>query len=217
MTTYCQVLNAPFLVLETPKSYTFEKNEIEEAKQFFSTFNPKNVRLVWEMRAPITKDTSELMRELNIVHCIDLSVSEPSFWSDVAYTRLFGKGVHNIYQFTDEELEEIDQKILKSEARTVAVSFHGVRMIKDSFRLKEYKQTGVFPPVTEFIGVESARAVLSEDAEFPSSRARLIEHQGWKVIDLTADKRVHLSEMLLRIPEKTYNNIDEVIQSLEVQ
>jgi hypothetical protein len=144
-------------------------------------------------------------------------VSEPSFWSDVAYTRLFGKGVHNIYQFTDEELEEIDQKILKSEARTVAVSFHGVRMIKDSFRLKEYKQTGVFPPVTEFIGVESARAVLSEDAEFPSSRARLIEHQGWKVIDLTADKRVHLSEMLLRIPEKTYNNIDEVIQSLEVQ
>jgi hypothetical protein len=89
-------------------------------------------------------------------------------------------------------------------------------MIKDSFRLKEYKQTGIFPPVTEFIGVESARSVLSEDAEFPSSKARLIEHQGWKVIDLAADKRIHLSELLEKIPEKTYNNIEEVIQSLEV-
>ena len=157
------------------------------------------------------------MREFNIVHCVDLSNGEPSFRSDMVYTRLFGKGVQNIYQFTDEELEEIDQKILKPEAKTVAVSFHGVRMVRDAFRLKEYKETRIFPQVTQYIGLDSARAVLSEDAEFPSSRVRLIKHQGWKVVDLTADKRVHLSELLKKIPEKTYNNLDEVIQSLEVQ
>ena len=217
MTTYCRVLNAPFLVLETPKSYVFKKKEIEEAKEFFSTVDLKNIRLVWEIRAPITKKIPKLMQEFNIIHCVDLSREQPSFWSDVAYTRLFGRGVHNIYQFVDEELEEIDQKILKSEARIVAVSFHGVRMIKDAFRLNEYKQTGIFPPVTEFMGVESVKAVLSEDAEFPSSRARLIEHQGWKVVDLTADKRVHLSELLSKIPDKTYSNPDEVVQALEVQ
>ncbi len=216
MTAYCRVLNAQLLVLETPKSYIFKSKEVEEAKQFFSTVNLKNIRLVWEIRAPTTKETSKLMQEFNIVHCVDLSKEEPSFRSDVGYTRLFGKGVHNIYQFNDDELKEIDQKILKSEARTVAVSFHGVRMIKDSFRLKEYKQTGIFPPVTEFLGVDSAKDALSEDAEFPSSRERLIQKQGWKVIDLTLDKRVHLSELLKKMPEKTYNNIDEVVQSLEV-
>jgi uncharacterized protein YecE (DUF72 family) len=217
MITYCRILNAPFLIVETPSSYVFSDRKIKEAKDFFSTINLKDIRLVWEIRSPITQEISELIRELNIVHCVDLSIKDPSFWSDMVYTRLFGKGVQNIYQFTDEELEEIDQKILKSEAKKVAVSFHGVRMVKDAFRLSVYKQTGIFPPVTDFIGVESVRAVLSEDAEFPSSRARLIEHQGWKVVDLTADKRVHLSELLRKILEKTYNNLGEVIQSLEAQ
>ena len=213
MITYCRILNAPFLIVETPSSYVFGDKKIKEAKEFFSTINLKDIRLVWEIRSPLIQEISELMREFNIVHCVDLSNGEPSFWSDMVYTRLFGKGMQNIYQFTDEELEEIDQKILKSEAKTVAVSFHGVRMVKDAFRLSEYKQTGIFPPVTDFIGGESVRSVLSEDAEFPSSRARLIEHQGWKVVDLTADKRVHLSELLMKIPEKTYNNLGEVIQS----
>jgi hypothetical protein len=43
----------------------------------------------------------------------------------------------------------------------------------------------------------------------------LIEKQGWKVVDLSLDKRVHLSELLAKIPEKTYNGIDEVADALE--
>ena len=215
MVAYCRVLDAPFLVLETPKSYVFSYEELEEAKGFFSTVSLKGVRLVWEMRAQITKEIRELMLEFNIVHCVDLLRGLPSFWSDLAYTRLFGKGFHNIYQFTDEELMEIDQKILKSQVKTVAISFHGLRMIKDALRLAEYKITGVFPQVTPHVGVESVRHVLSEDSQFPSSRKLLIKRQGWKVVDLTADKRVHLSDLLKKIPEKTYNNLDEVTQSLE--
>jgi uncharacterized protein YecE (DUF72 family) len=215
MVAYCRVLDAPFLVFETPASYVFNHKEMEETKGFFSTVDLKGVRLVWEMRAPIAKEIPKLMLEFNIVHCVDLSRGTPIFWSDLVYTRLFGRGFHNIYQFTDEELVEIDQKILKSEAKTVAISFHGVRMIKDAFRLSEYKITGVFPQITPHIGVESVRDVLSEDSEFPSSRKLLIKRQGWKVVDLTADKRVHLSNLLKKIPEKTYNNLDEVIQSLE--
>lgn len=46
MAAYCRVLNAPFLVLETPKSYVFENKEIEEAKQFFSTVKPARTYLV---------------------------------------------------------------------------------------------------------------------------------------------------------------------------
>jgi hypothetical protein len=57
---------------------------------------------------------------------------------------------------------------------------------------------------------------MSEDAQFPSSKAKLVEHQGWKVIDLRSNKRVHLSELLSKIPDKTYSNLNEVIQTLRV-
>jgi hypothetical protein len=63
------------------------------------------------------------------------------------------------------------------------------------------RATGTFLPVTSFTGVNSARAVLSEDAQFPSSKSELIKGQGWKVVDLNVDKRVHLSELLLKFPE----------------
>jgi hypothetical protein len=79
-----------------------------------------------------------------------------------------------------------------------------------------YKKTGNFMPVTSFTGVDSARAVLSEDAVFPCSKAELVESQGWKVVDLTANKRVHLSELLSAIPEKTYNDVDEVAKELRI-
>jgi hypothetical protein len=128
---------------------------------------------------------------------------------------LFGKGKHNIYQFTDDELVEIDQKVENSNPRIAALSYHGVRMNTDAARFMQYKKTGRFAPVTLFAGVDSVRAVLSEDALFPSSKPELIEHQGWKVVDLSLNRRVHLSELLSKIPDKTYNDLAEVAQALE--
>jgi hypothetical protein len=63
--------------------------------------------------------------------------------------------------------------------------------------------------------VDSARAVLSEDAVFPSTKQTLINDQGWKVVDLTAEKRVHLSDLLSKIPDKTYLSLEEVLGSLK--
>jgi hypothetical protein len=157
---------------------------------------------------------TNLMREFNIVHCVDLSREKPSFDSDVVYSRLFGKGKHNLYQFNDEELVEIDMNA-QSSHRVIALSYHGVRMSMDAARFLQYKKTGKLMPVTSYTGVDSVRAVLSEDAQFPSSKSKLIEHQGWKVVDVTTDNRVHLSELLSNIPEKTYNSVDEVAAELE--
>jgi uncharacterized protein YecE (DUF72 family) len=215
MVAYCEILEAPFLVLETPASYVMTQEEVNRAKHLLSSSNLRGVRLVWEIRAPITPAVIDLMQDFNIVHCVDLSREEPSFKSDVVYSRLFGKGTQNIYQFTDDELEEIDQKAESSSYKVAALSYHGVRMNTDAARFVQYKKTGRFMPVTSFTGVDSARAVLAEDARFPVSKAKLIEHQGWKVMDLSLDKRVHLSELLSRIPEKTYNSVDEVVTALE--
>jgi uncharacterized protein YecE (DUF72 family) len=214
MVAYCEILDAPFLVLETPASYVMHQEDVDRARDLFSSADLRGVRLVWEVRASVTSAVIDLMQDFNIVHCVDLSKGKPSFDSDVVYSRLFGKGKHNLYQFTDEELLEID-KNAHSSHKTIAMSYHGVRMNTDAARFMQYKKTGKFLPVTSFTGFDSVRAVLGEDAEFPLSKVQLIEDQGWKVVDISFDKRVHLSDLLGKIPEKTYNGVDEVVEVLE--
>lgn len=216
MVSYCRILDAHFLVLETPPSHIFDEGIIEPAREFFAAADHGDVRLAWEVRSPMTSKVTRLMQEFNIVHSVDLSREEPSFKSDVVYSRLFGKGKHNIYQFTDAELVEIDERLTKSSPRIAAMSYHGVRMNTDAIRFKQYKSTGVFSSVTSFTGIDSARQVMSEDARFPSSKAELIEDQGWKVIDLTPSKRVHLADLLSKIPDRKYYDLDEVVSVLEV-
>ncbi len=216
MVFYCGLLEAPFLVLETPASYVMNQEAVDRARDFLSSANLRDVRLVWEVRAPVTGPLIDLMQNFNAIQCVDLSRETPSVKSDIVYSRLFGKGKHNIYQFTDDELLGVDQEIESISPRIAALSYHGVRMNTDAARYMQYKKTGTFLPVTSFTGVDSARAVLSEDAKFPLSKSELIEDQGWKVIDLTLDKRVHLSELLLKVPDKTYNSVDDIAQALEL-
>jgi len=134
MIDYCRILKSPFLVLETPASYGFDGHAIEAARGFLSSVSQKGIRLVWEARSEVTPELVGLMQDYDVVHSVDLSKETPSFTSDVVYSRLFGKGKHNAYQFTDEELVEIDKKALKSGANIVAMSYHGIRMSSDAVR-----------------------------------------------------------------------------------
>jgi hypothetical protein len=97
----------------------------------------------------------------------------------------------------------------------VTLSYHGLRMNTDATRFVHYKKTREFMQATPFTGVESIRAVLSEDAKFPSSREDLVAHQGWKVVDVTSEKRVRLYELLSKISDKTFSSVDEVVFALE--
>lgn len=215
MIAICRILNAPFLHLLTPAGTVFTDSKTEQAREFLSSINQKGVRLAWEPRSPATPKLLNLMHDFDVVHSVDLSKEISSQKSDTVYARLFGKGEHNIYQFTDQELKEVDDKITKLEPKMAIITFHGLRMNTDAARFKRYRETGKFMPVTEYIGIASARAVLLEDVKFPTTKTELIKHQGWKVIDMTADNRVHLSELLTKIPEKAYNTMHEVIEELE--
>jgi hypothetical protein len=66
--------------------------------------------------------------------CADLSIKTPSVESDILYSRLFGRGKHNIWQFTDDELLTIDHEIESINPRIAALSYHGVRMNMDAAR-----------------------------------------------------------------------------------
>jgi hypothetical protein len=87
-------------------------------------------------------------------------------------------------------------------------------MYKDAARLKIYRETGKFPQVTRNTGLASMEEILREDAKFPTTKEALVQHQGWKLFDLTNDKRTRAAEFLQKLPEKTYNCISEVIEAL---
>lgn len=215
MKAYCDALEAPFLVLETPASQVLDAKSIGAARDFFSSVSTGDLQLVWEYRAPFTPEIVSLMQDFGIIQSVDLSLQKPSPDFTVVYSRVFGKGKHNLYQFTDEELAEIEQNAQKPAVKMIAVSFHGARMYNDAARSQVHMRTGKFLPVTSYFGVDSAKSVLSEDARFPTSKAQLVDDQGWKVIDLTQDKRVHLADVLGKLPEKTYRSITDVAVELK--
>lgn len=217
MVEVCELLKANILHIQMPSSFELSESKVERISNFFSSADLGNVRLAWEIRsdrAELSDKFLRLMQDFNMVHCVDLSKELPAYSSDIIYTRLFGRGFHNVYQFTDDEFVEMDERAMDMGARQSYYNIHGIRMYKDAARLKTYKETGRFPMVTSSTGLESLKEVLGEDAKFPSNKSALIRDQGWKVIDLTVEKRIHAKEMLEKLPEKTYTDIDVVIKAL---
>ncbi|MFX0068804.1 MAG: DUF72 domain-containing protein [Candidatus Hodarchaeota archaeon] len=214
----CELLGSKYLHIMTPPKMELSSGKVQSIRDFLSSVNTGGVRLAWEirsLRSGLTVDVVRTMEDFNIIHCVDLSTQTPSIESDVLYTRLFGKGHHNLYQFTDDELGEIYNKVKSSDVRKAIITFHPIKMYKDAARLKIFQKTGNFPKVTKTVGLKSLEEVLREDARFPSTKRELMKKQGWKVIDLTETKRVRAKHFLKKIQEGTYETIEEIINELK--
>ena len=59
------------------------------------------------------------------------------------------------------------------------------------------------------------RDVLQEDARFPASKEELIKAQGWKVIDVEGDRRVHAKVLLEKLDKGMYGSVWEVVERLK--
>jgi uncharacterized protein YecE (DUF72 family) len=220
MKRICNVLNSDILHLQTPATFRPTQASVNDFRNFIASANLGKLRVALEMRGvqpfKLPSDLVKTMQEFNVIHSVDLSKGEtPAYESDTLYTRLFGKGRHNVYQPTDGELAEIDNKASSGKSEKVAMSFHFVRMYKDATRMKIYKQTGKFPMVTRSTGVSSLEEVLSEDAKFPARKQELVQSQGWKLFDLTRTERTRAGEFLQGLPEGTYTDIGEVTERLK--
>lgn len=218
MVDICNTLDAKVLHLLTPARAKFDDQRLRGIAEFFSSVDLDKPRVAWEIRGERTSDEWEkltrIMQDRNIAHCVDLSVECPKVQPDVLYARLFGKGVHNLYQFDDNELREVNAEAEKQPKRSYLI-FHGGRMYEDAARLKTYRETGKFPRARGPTGAESLMKVLGEDAVFPATRAELARNQGWKVIDLTDDERTHASLLLGKLPDRTYLDLADIRGALE--
>lgn len=220
MKQICNKLNADVMHLQVPSSFELTEASIINLRSLLSSVSLQKLRLALEIRGvrppQLPPELMKTMQDYNIVHSTDISRGEmPAYESDILYSRLFGKGRHNVYQPTDEELSEIDTKASSGKSEKIVMSFHFVRMYKDAARLKTYKQTGKFPMVTSSTGLTSVEEILREDARFPSTKQELICSQGWKIVDLTETERIRVADLLEKLPEATYNNLGEVADRLK--
>jgi uncharacterized protein YecE (DUF72 family) len=220
MKEVCTTLEADILHFQVPLSFKVDSASVNSIRDFFSTVNLGSLRIAMQIRATdsskVPRELLRMMHDRNMVHSVDLSKGErPAYDSDILYTRLFGKGKHNVYQPTDRELTEIDARASSGKSEKVAMSFHFVKMYKDAARMKAYKQTGRFPRVTGSTGISSLEDVLGEDAKFPATKQELLQNQGWKLFDYTPIERIHASLFLERLPDRIYTGMDEVREELQ--
>lgn len=216
MCRICRVLKADTLHLLKPAAV---KLKSETLSKLIQSVDLRNIHIALELRgmsaSALPRDLMKTMQENNIIHCIDLSKGEtPAYDSDTLYTRLFGRGERNIYQPLDKELAKIDEAALQTNSLKIKMSFHFVKMYKDASRLKIYKRTGKFPSVTRTKGLSSLEQVLREDAVFPTTRPQLIQKQGWKLFDTNENTRTRAKEILEKLPDSTYNDVNAVIETL---
>ena len=215
MEKICRQLRASVLTILIPKELVGDEELSSKLSSFLSTASLGTTIIAVEFRGgEPTYDTLKILRDHDAVRSVDISRKHPNVESSILYSRLFGKGKQNTYEFDDNELQDIAAKASGPKFEKSILAFHGIRMYRDAARLKTFLNSGKFPSLTGQVGLESLSEVLSEDARFPTSKSRLVNEQGWKLFDITAEERVRAHVFLERLPEKIYTTVNEVVSSL---
>jgi uncharacterized protein YecE (DUF72 family) len=212
----CRHLEATVLTILIPKALVGDRELASKLNNFLSTTRFGETGIAIEFRGgDPDDDTLEILRDHNAVHTVDLSTQDPKVDSSILYSRLFGKGKENIYEFDDNELQGIAAKASGPKFEKSILAFHGVRMYRDAARLKTFLTSGKFPSITCQVGLGSLGEVLKEDARFPTTKSQLIEEQGWKLYDGSEEERARSREVLEKLPERIYPTLDDVLASLK--
>ena len=212
-----RVLHSPFVILETPPGLQFDATQVAGLREL-AAMAEGGPRLGLEARSTrrrkLPHELRQGMEQNRVLDVVDLSQGPPRIADEAVYSRLFGPGPSNVYQFDDAELREIDRT--SGDAVRAAFAFHGVRMYSDAARFLAFKRTGTFPPVTSARGVTSLEEVLRPDARFPATREELVRDHGWKVIDLDDRTRAHATTMFEKVPPRRYEDLADLVSEMEI-
>lgn len=217
MKRICERLHADKLVLQTSRAFPISAR-LSDIEAFLSSITLGGLRLAWEVRGPRDASYRQLVktfRDHDVIHVTDLSRGEPAYSHPVVYSRLFGSGEGNVYQFSNEELRQVAEKAQTTGAETAYLSFHGLRMYADAVRLTLFRDHRRFPRVTSSVGVASVVERVRAEARFPASRADLIRLHGWKICDWADDAQLRVSDVLRQVPDRTYSCLADLIGALD--
>ena len=218
MREICKILDANILAILVPAGSSVGEDQLSTGlEQAVAAFGLRSTRIAVELRDGASTKVFRTMKENDAIHCVDLSKEQPAYESGILYSRLFGKGKDNVYQFDDEEIREIAGRATAPKFEKSILAFHGVRMFSDTARLRAFLKSRTFLKVTGQTGLDSLGEVLKEDTAFPSTKTELVAKQGWKLFDLTEETRVRAESLLSKLPDGTYSSLDEVKASLQSQ
>lgn len=210
----CRYLKATVLAILVPEPVAGDKELGPKLNALFSSLTIDPARIAVEFRGRgLSKNVLNVLADQGAIHAVDISKENPEVESKILYSRLFGKGKDNVYEFDDDELRDVKTKASSPKFEKSILAFHGVRMYRDAGRMKVFLKTGQFPSLTGHIGLDSLVEVLKEDTRFPISKSRLVEMQGWKLFDKTPDRRERARALLEELPDKTFANFEDLQRS----
>ncbi len=212
-----RVLRSDTVVLQTPQDREFGREEVKALRDLAAT-DPM-ARIALEPRAyagrALPAALASALRDVGGLDVVDLSKGEtPRVESGGLYTRLMGKGVGNVWEFSDDELREIALAAKGQDSGRMTFAFHGVRMYKDAARFLSFERTGTLPPATRQQGLGAVREVLEPDARFPATKADLLRDHGWKAVAMEGRGNVHAADVLSGLPDRRFASLGEVLASL---
>jgi uncharacterized protein YecE (DUF72 family) len=216
MLKICRILNSKVLVLETPKNLDL-RYILQNLKSILGEVKLNEVRVALEPRCGWYSGSNASLDEfqsMGIIPVTDYSREEPPYDDEeISYSRLFGLGEHNVYQFTDEDLKLIKERADRRKSKKVYLSFHGISMYLDAARMERFIKKSELPPVTSSYGIDSLAEVL-RDAVFPITKNELVKKHGWKLIDVDSKTRVPASVVLKQLRKESYRSINDVLAEL---
>ena len=134
-----KTLSSNLILFQTPTSFIPKEEHIENLKTFFKKIDRGNLLLLWEPRGKWEeKILLSLLKELNLIHVVDPFKSK-FLHGEIAYFRLHGRGKGYRYRYSDEELLEIKNMLIKGKINYVM--FNNTNMLEDALRFKEFFQS----------------------------------------------------------------------------
>jgi len=125
----CEKLEAEVMTILIGAGSPIKESELAaRVRDFLGTFSSGGTAVSLEFRGMRPSgEVFDLMKESGAIHSVDLSNSEPRYEGRVLYSRLFGKGEENIYEFDDRELKEIEKRrrLQPRNSRRVSLPFTG--------------------------------------------------------------------------------------------
>lgn len=136
----CEILNAKICLIQLPKRFKDSRENIENARNFFSSIDRDDIDIAVELRGWSDENIEKLCRDYNLIDCRDPFASKPAYLNEIAYLRLHGSPPGDKmyrYQYTEEDLHKLEDYIKDLDVGEIYVLFNNIYMFEDAKRFQE--------------------------------------------------------------------------------
>ena len=216
--TLCQILEAPYLVLQFPPSIHPSDHTYKQLTHLLETIDLGPTQICIEVRNPQWQFPPFRTRLINLVHehhsllITDLSRDPPIDHQETQYSRIFGHGQFNRWEFTDDELRTLTEKCKKTESHQVTMVFHSIRMYEAAIRTRYFLTQGHFPKTSS--SSHKLTHLLQQYVQYPVSKQVLLDQIGWRRTYTEQHNQTHALTLLENLPETRYKNREEILAQI---